>query len=350
MRYMKRALSMLLVTALLFPLVACSSGEDMTFTYYDSDGKWRLFHLDGELNPELLWEGENRIAYEDGVAVYVGLTDSVRWDLLAVKNGEKTVLIEGMGTGHNYNAARLQLVDGNIYVPLHTITENNQIIDIPLLICSLGGTQQRIMTDMNLNPFGLYQVLDEKVYYLENDTWLPMVYDLKTGEKQALPELEPILISTYTYIDDGRFWYAWADGDLEAYDRDELEELHVYVVGISAEDEDVIKVPFDEWLDNSDYYVHDGWLYYFRNRRLADYEDPADTVAELYRKNIKTLKEECICTEITYDNNFPPALTFGKNGIVYIDEVWEGEQAGYVQRFWYIPYDGSGKIELKLQS
>lgn len=301
-----------------------------------------LYSLDDTLTATALCSVPEHITYADGTAYYVAYDSDTGadWSLIAVDvaSGLKRSIGESTQADHVADH-RIVLSGDNVYLPV-SVSENGRIIDTYIMEFALDGTGGRIFQDLNFSLFSQLHAADETLYYIDEDTMNPVAFHMDTGQIQILSDKPMLILGSWTYIDDGRFWYVTAEGDAAAYWMGTSTGLEVFLSGISLEDGTVTMIPLKTYLtDGSDYWLHDGYLYTMQNRRLIS-DETTQTYADLYQMDVDTGNERCICQEVPYDNNFPPAFTFGKRGIVVTDTILT--QQDYKETVYYIPYDGSG--------
>lgn len=342
MNYWKRIFFMsLLIVAGFSAIHWLMPREQVTFTIIEGQNTV-LYGLDDTLTATVLWSAPECITYADGTACYIVYDDDTltSWSLMAadVASGLTRSIGEGAQEGHIADY-RTVLSASHVYLPV-SVSENSRIVDTYIMEFALDGSGGRIFRDLNFSLFSPLHVTDETLCYIDEETMTPMAFHMDTGQTQILSDKPVLWLGNWTYVDDGRFWYVTAEGDAAAYWEGTSTDLVVNLSGISLKDGSVTTVPLKTYLtDGGDYWLHDGYLYTFQNRRLIS-EGTTQTYADLYQMDVNTRNERCICQEVPYNDNFPPNFNFGKRGIVVTDTILTVQ--GYEETIYYIPYDGSG--------
>lgn len=339
------ALFMAIISVLVLFTFGQTMGENMTFWVIGEDGSFSLYHLDDHLNTEFILKADY-ISYQDGTAVYLE-DDGFQWTLLALPSESDTPLRLAAGDSLTSRPVgfQMQIQDGYAYIPVGILDEHNSISSQYLLECSLDGSVCQKIYGLNFDIWNNFHVQNGKVYYVEMVESAPdhvMCYDLKTGELTCLTELDVVGFSWISFLDQDVLWRLTQKGNLSDPDTDTI----VYATGYSLKDDSVSNFFLNDYkaTDDTNFWVNDGFLYCFRNRRFSE----TGTVADLWKINAATGAETCVCTAIPYDNNFPPDVFFGKKGLILSDEVYDGEN--YIPTLKYISYDGRELVELRVPS
>lgn len=337
---MKKLLSSLLMVAISVLVLFCyrqNTGENMTFCVIGEDGSFYLYHLDDEMNPVLLLNADY-IAYKDKTAVYLE-NDGFRWTLHALRTDSDTPiqLAEGDALTDRPVGFQIKIQDGHAYIPVDILDERKSVVDHYLLECALNGKAYQQIYGLNLDLWNNFHVQNGNVYYIEMVESEPdrlMCYDLKTGKTTCLTRMDVVFFSAGSYLDRNVLWELTQDGNLSDPDT------NVYATGYSLKNGTETRLFLNDYktTDDTNFWVNDGFLYFFRDRRLCE-DGKGGMVADLWRINTSTGKETCVHMELPYDNNFPPDIFFGRNGLVLVDEIYDGED--YVSTLKYIRYDGS---------
>lgn len=321
-------------------------GEDMTFWVIGEDRTFYLYHLDDEMNAELILNADY-VAYGNDSAVYLQ-ADGFRWTLYALRLGDTSpvLLAEGDSLKTNPVGFRIQIQDGYAYIPVRVMDETKSVTDTYLLECALNGSECRELYGLELDIWYNFHVQDGKVYYvemIESDEDRIMSYDLKTEKLACLGELDVVSFTGGSYLDQGVLWRITKEGDLSEPDS----EFTAYATGFSLKDGTKTNLLLNDYrtTDDTNFWVNDGFVYCFRDRRLSE-DEKSGIVADLWKINAATGAETCIRMELPYDNNFPPDIFFGKEGLILSDEELDGER--YVATLKYISYDGSELVELDI--
>ena len=344
MKYIKRMLLMAAISAVavcIMLLLPMNQRENMTFVLLSDDG-YTLYEMKDDLVAVPILNTENKIVMEDGVAAYFEYEDAghFNWSLVTVdlSTGQKRCIANGENNNeHKVHAQFLCISDGTVYYP-YFVLDYEKIIDTHVVEAKLDGSGGRIFTDLKINGFGIFDALDGKLFYMEQETAKPVIFDLQTEVEEYLSEEPATFCYEVTWLEKDRFWYLTTDGDLTAYYRGEaLGEIHFYVTGVSHKNGNTKKVlfPYSPERHDLNYWINDGYLYTFRDGRQEE-----RWVADLYRMNLNTQQETCIAEGLIYDQNFPPSLSFGNRGIVVKDTI--GTENGYEEIVYYVNYDGSG--------
>ena len=317
--------------------------ENMTFVVLD-DG-FTLYELSDDLVAMPLLKTDTTIVYEDGFAACFEYQDAGQWNwslvTVEVSTGQKRCIENGQNGRYRIYDYNFHISDGKVYYPVHVV-EDHQIVDTYVVEAKMDGSGGGIFQNLKINGFGRFQVGDGRLYYIEEETALPVVYDMETGVEEYLSEKRAALPYGSNYLDDGRFWYMTAEGDMEAYFRGENVDIEFFITGISSKDGSIIEVPYDyssAW--DANYWINDGYLYTFRNWRREEYK-----VADLYRTNLRTMREECIAEAVPGDVDFPAEITFGRKGLVISGSSLRIADYEWEDFIFYIPYDGSSVKEI----
>lgn len=345
---MKKVLSTLfmsIVSILVLFTFEQTMGENMTFWVIGEDSSFSLYHLDDQLNTKFILKADY-IAYQDGTAVYLE-DDGFQWTLLALSSESDTPLRLAAGDSLTSRPVgfRIQIQDGYAYIPVDILDERNSVSDHYLLECSLDGAVCQEIYGLNFDIWNNFHVRNGSVYYVEmveSDQDHVMCYDLKTGELTCLTELDVVGFSWISYLDQDVLWRLTQEGYFSARDTNTI----VYATGYSLKDGTISNIFLNDYktTDDTNFWVNDGFLYCFKNRRFSE----IGTVADLWEINADTGAETCVRTTLPYDNNFPPDVFFGKKGLVLSDEVYNGEN--YIPTLKYISYDGRKLLELRVPS
>lgn len=345
-RICKRLLLMVLLTMAAFVAIyVLTPREELLFTMLapGEGGQVNtvLFSLNDDMQVQPLLETPNPAAYGDGLACYVEFRneDHTNWAVITadLETGQKKTIGEGAAPDETVFGNQLILADGHVYLSVCR-TENSRIVDIRIQEFNLDGSEGRIFQNVKYDLCSVLHGADGKLFYVDPETGRPIALDLDTGTEQFLWDQRAFFSFEFTYLDSGCFWYVTADGDTGTG------EAMAALTGVPLEDGIVATIPLAGYLEDSNYWIHDGFLYRFRDRRRI--EDEMLTYGDLWQTDLDTLQERCLCEALPYDNNFPPELFFGEKGIVATDSLFTGQN--WKETANYIPYDGIGAMPLTL--
>lgn len=344
MKKMVSALLMATVSVLVLFAFAHSCNENMTFWIIGEKGLCYLYRLDEGMNTELVLSADY-IAYGDDTAVYCE-DDGLRWTLQALETGTDTPILLAAGNSltNRPAGAQIRIQDGYAYIPVSILDESKSVVDQYLLECSLDGTVSREICGLKFDIWNNFHVQNGNVYYIEmveSAQDRVMCYELKTGITTCLTELNVVGFSPFSYLDSNVLWRLTQEGRLSDMDT------AVYATGYRLKDGAVTHILLNDYkaTDDTNFWVNDGFVYCFRNRRLSE-DGSSGMVADLWRINGVTGAKVCIRKALPYDNNFPPNIFFGRRGFVISDEQYDGDR--YISTLKYINYDGSELVELNV--
>ena len=294
---------------------------DETFSWY---------RLDQDMKLTLLHQSDYPMSLCDDRCSYVVMDDDGSWyiETCCYVTGETTQSSRMTANHLEPSWVRLQLSDDCAYIPVREL-HGDSSAGHQLLELGTDG-QHRMIDDVSLDIVGQFVVKDRIIYYFDAETWYPMAYDLEAGEVRCLLEEKRLYPAPNLYVDSGYLWYMTDSSDNS-------------ITGVSLEDGSVIthNLPAAD-VDDHNFWVCDGAVYYFENRRL---DDACCSIADLYRMDLLTGDKDLLVQQLAYDHNFPPELSVFSDCIIMDGHVPVDDGEDYF--LLYIPLDGSGITELK---